>query len=288
MSEEPEGLGLPESVDTGKVENASPEPEVDAETPESEAEPTPAVEADKEKADPSKPDNEFGKRIKQLTDKVRSGKQAHTAETFELRQEIDRLNTQLKDRPKTQEPLKTLEDFEFDEAKHRTYLDERTASIAEKAAENAVGKVQTQIESGQVDQGFKAREATFESTVDDYADAVYGLDANGQMKWAASAGMSDELKLSEIGPEMAYHLAKNPEIASELAQLSPRETVRRMTLLEADLRTEMSKKSKSVTEAPDPPPKIPSGDAGLEKKIDDPGLSDSEFAKMRRKQIANR
>jgi len=281
VSEEPEGLGLPESVDTGKVENASPEPEVDAETPESEAEPTPAVEADKEKANP------FEKRIKQLTDKVRSGKQASDAQIFEQRQEIERLQTELGSRPKVQEPLKTLEDFEFDEAKHRTYLDERTATIAENAASEAVGKVQTQIESGQVEQGFRAREKTFESTVDDYADVVYG-ETDGQRNWAASAEMADELRISEIGPEMTYHLAKNPELASELSTLSPRETVRRMTLLEADLKSEKAKTSKTVTDAPDPTPKLPSGDAGLEKKIDDPDLSDKEFAKMRRKQIANR
>ncbi len=276
-----------ESLDTEKVESASPETEVDTEVQESEAESTPAVEPnDKEKSDSPKTDDGFGKRIKQLTDKVRSGKQAHDREAFELRQENERLQEQLKSRPAIQEPLKTLEDFEFDEAKHRTYLDERTATIAENAAASAVGKVQTQIESGQVEQGFRARETAFESTVDDYADAVYGLDANGQMKWSASDAMSDELKLSEIGPEMAYHLAKNPEIASEIAQLTPRETVRRMTLLEADLKSERAKTSKTVTDAPDPPPKIPAGDKGLEKDPSD--MSDKEFAKWRGKQIANR
>lgn len=281
MSEEAEGLDLPESVDTGKVENASPEVEVDAESQESETESTPVVEADKEKAD----SNAFGTRIKQLTDKVRSGKQAHDAEMFEVRQENERLQKELSSRPKTQEPLKTLEDFEFDETKHRAYLDERTATIAESAASNAVSKVQTQLESGQIEQGFRARETAFEAEVSDYADVVYG-ETNGQRTWAASAAMTDELRLSEIGPEMAYHLAKNPEKASELSALTPRETVRQMTLLEADLRSEKAKKGKSVSKAPDPPPKIPAGDKGLEK--DPADMSDAEFAKWRGKQIANR
>ena len=280
MSEENEGLDLPESVDTGKVENASPETEADAETQESEAESTPAVEPDdKEKS------NSFGERIKELTDKVRSGKQASDAQIFEQRQEIERLQSQLKDRPIVQEPLKTLEDFDFDEAKHRTYLDERTATIAETAASEAVGKVQTQLESGQIEQGFRARETAFESTVKDYADVVYG-ETNGQRNWAASDAMTDEIRISEIGPEMAYHLANNPETASEIAGLSNRETVRRMTLLEAELKSEKAKTGKSVSEAPPPPPKIPSGDKGLEKDPSD--MSDGEFAKWRRKQIANR
>ena len=276
------------SVEDTSVESASPDTEADAETQESEAESTPAVEQDdKEKSDSQKTGNAVGKRMKVLTDKVRSGKQAHEAESFELRQEIDRLNTQLKDRPIASEPLKTLEDFDFDQTRFDTYKDQRIATIAENAAESAVGKVQTQIESGQVEQGFRARETAFESTVDDYADVVYG-ETNGQRNWAASAEMADELRLSEIGPAMTYHLAKNPELASELASLSPRETVRRMTLLEADLKSEKAKTGKSVSNAPPPTPTIPSGDAGLAKKIDDPGLSDSDFAKMRRKQIANR
>ncbi len=265
------------------VESASPDTEADANTQESEAEPTPAVEPDKEKAD----SNTFGTRIKELTDKVRSGQQAHDSAMFEARQENERLQKELSSRPQTQEPLKTLEDFDFDETKFNTYKDERTATIAANAASNAVSKVQTQLESGQIEQGFRAKEKAFEATVDDYADAVYG-ETNGQRKWAATHEMVDELRLSEIGPEMTYHLAKNPELASEISALSPRETVRRMTLLEADLKLERAKTGKSVSKAPPPTPKIPSGDAGLAKKIDDPGLSDAEFAKMRRKQIANR
>ncbi len=94
--------------------------------------------------------------------------------------------------------------------------------------------------------------------------------------------------MSDIGPEMTYHLAKNTELASEIAILSPRETVRRMTLLEAELKSEKAKTSTSVSKAPPPTPTIPSGDAALAKKIDDADLSDAEFEKMRRKQIANR
>ena len=279
MSEETVEVSKDTSIDTS-VESASPDAKVDAKAPESEAESIPAVEPnDNEKS------NSFGERIKELTDKVRSGKQASDAQIFELRQENERLQKDLSSRPATQEPLKTLEDFEFDETKHREYLDERTATIAEKAAASAVGKVQTQIESGQVEQGFRARETAFESEVSDYVDVVYG-ETNGQRNWQASPEMADELRISEIGPEMTYHLAKNPELASEISSLSPRETVRRMTLLESDLKSEKAKVSKSVSEAPDPPPKIPSGDKGLEKDPSD--MSDSEFSKWRRKQIANR
>ena len=266
------------SVDTS-VDNASPEPEADAKTQESAAESTPAAEAGDEKANP------FEKRIKQLTDKVKDGKHASDATIYELRQENERLQGELKSRPKIQEAAKTLEDFEFDEAKFSQYKDERTATIAGDAASEAVSKVQTQIESSQIEQKFRAREAEFASTVKDYEDVVYG-EIGGQRKWSASPEMADEMRLSDIGPELSYHLAKNPAKAAELSVLSLRETVRQMTLLEAELKSEKSKTSKSVSDAPPPTPKIPAGTEGLDK--DPADMSDKEFAKWRGKQIANR
>lgn len=261
------------STDTS-VENASPVVEVEAKTPESEAESTPAVSEDDEKT------NRFGDRIKQLTDKVRETKLASDTRASELLAENERLKEQLSSRPKTNEPLKTLEDFEFDDGKYRVYLDERTASLAEAAASEAVQKVQTQLESSQHESQFKSRESKFEAEVKDYQKVVY------EGEWPASEAMAAELRLSDVGPEMAYHLAKNTEVASEIAALSPRETIRRMALLETQLKTERSKTGESVSKAPPPVPAIPKGEGGLEK--DPADMSDSEFAKWRRKQIASR
>ena len=109
------------SVDTGKIESAKePEPDkVDAE---------PEVVEEPEK-------DSFGNRIKELTDKVRTNKQESDAQLFEERAENERLRKELESRPVIQEAAKTLEDFEFDEGKYRTYLDERTHEIATKAGE---------------------------------------------------------------------------------------------------------------------------------------------------------
>ena len=255
------------------VDNASPEAEADAKTQESEAESTPAAESK----------DGFGKRIKELTDKVKDGKRTSDATIYELRQQLQAVNDELDTRPKIQDDAKTLDDFEFDETKYRTYLDERTAKISKDAVAVGLTEVQTKIEAGQVEQKFKDREGKFSGTVSDYDEIVYG-----GKHWKPSDAMAEEVLLSDIGPEMAYHLAKNPEKAAELSNLPPRETVRQMTLLETELKSEMSKTSKSVSDAPSPPPKIPSGSAGLEKKIDDSDLSTEEFAKMRRKQIAKR
>jgi len=229
----------------------------------------------------------FGSRIKELTDKVRTVKQESDAQLFEERAENERLRKELDGRPAVQEAAKTLEDFEFDESKFRSYLDERTHDIATKAGEAAGSKFQTQANAQQVESGFRSKEAEFEAETKDYSSVVYG-EVNGQRSWQASATMADEIRLSDIGPQLGYHLAKNPDLAAEISALSERAAIRRMTQLESSLKSEMSKKPKTVSDAPPPPPQVKSGDAGLSKNIDDPGLSDAQFAKMRRKQIANR
>jgi len=265
------------SVDTS-VENVPPAPEADAKNQGNEADSTPAAVDGEEKSNP------FEKRIKELTGKVRSVKQASEAQLFEIRQENERLQKELSSRPEQIEAPKTLEDFEFDDGKYRTYLDTRTADIATSAAKNAVWQVETQFKASQREQEFTSREHKFESEVKDYSDVVYGSD--GVMTWAASDAMADEIRLSDLGPDMAYHLAKNPDKALEISKLSERDAIKRMTMLEFELKTEKAKVSKSVSEAPPPPPKIPSGDQGLDK--DPADMSDADFAKWRRKQIAKR
>lgn len=253
-------------VDTGEVNVPG---EVDAE---------PEVTEEPEK-------DSFGGRIKELTDKVRSNKQESDAQLFEARTENERLQKELESRPLVQEPLKTLEDFEFDESKYRNYLDERTHDIATKAAESVGSKIQTEHGSRQILASFRAREAEFTLNTKDYESVVYG-EVNGLRSWGASDAMADEIRISDVGPQLSYYLAKNPDIAAEIHALSHDETVRRMTLLGSSLKSEMSKKSKTVSDAPPPTPKIPSGEQNLSK---DPGkMSDSEFAKWRRKQIASR
>lgn len=280
MQDEEKEVSEDTSKDTS-VEDASPDTEADAETQESEAESTPAVSEDDEKQD------RLGKRFKQLTDRNRSDKQESDAKLFELRQENERLTQALKERPLTPDPLKTIEDFDHDETQYREYLDKRTTTIAENAASEAVGKVRTEIESSQTEHGFRAKETTFESTVDDYEDAVYGLDANGNRKWAASDAMTDRIRLSDIGPELAYHLAKNPGTALEIANLNRDDAVAQMTILEASLKSEKAKGSKTVSDTPPPPPKLPSGETALEKGYHE-DMSNAAFNKMRRKEIANR
>jgi hypothetical protein len=257
--------------------------EADAKTAKSEsveenaAESPPAVEeTDDKKIDPVKKD-EFQGRIDKLTRNFRESERTAS----QLQEENAKLKKQLADAPR--EPTKSLADFEFDEDKYRDYLFTEAETRAEKVALKAVEGFQEQTKTSNAEEDFDRREKVFADTVKDYDATVHVYD--GSLK--ISPVMATEIKESEIGPEMAYFLGKNPDISAEIAKLPERAAIRRMTLLESELESEKTKAGKKVSDAPPPPPKIPSGDAALEKGYSE-GISDAEFAKLRRKEIANR
>ena len=275
------------SVDTAAADEPTEvETEVNelVEKPENEADPSPADEENvDERIDPTKDSENVKQRIDKLTENYR-GEQRAGAEK-DLR--IAELEKQLADAPKETEPLKTLDDFEFDQGKYFEYLATRAEQRAVDAAEKVAKDYQAQARTESRQDAFKAREAEFSKTVDDYQEKVYG-EVDGQRTWRASDTMAREITLSEMGEQVAYHLACNPDIAAEISVLSERETVRRIALLESTLITEKAKaKPNKVSKAPPPPPKLEAGEAGIRSGFHE-DMTDKAFDALRRKQIANR
>lgn len=107
-----------------------------------------------------------------------------------------------------------------------------------------------------------------------YADydeiVVKGADPDpttGEAKWACSPLLALGIKTSDFGPDIAYHLASNPEESVRIAQLSPLEQAKEFGRME--YRAEMEAKAdgrltgdgtastttKKQTNAPEPPPR---------------------------------
>ena len=214
-------------------------------------------------------------RIDKLTRNFRQAER--TAAQFQ--EENADLKKRLADAPR--EPHKSLADFDHDEDKYRDYLFDEAESRAEAVALKAVQSIQEDTRTSTAEEDFGRREKVFASSVKDYDDTVY------DKSLSVSPVMASEIRESELGPEISYYLGKNPDISAEIAKLPDRAAVRRMTLLEVELSSERAKAAKKVSNAPPPPPKIPSGDAALEKGYGE-DMSDAEFAKLRRKEIANR
>ena len=263
--------------------DASPEPEVEpveteveaaeAEEQESEAESPPADEQNVEKkSDP------FQERIDKLTRRFRETERDLDQVAKERDEALRRLRA-LDTAPRTES--KTLKDFDYDEDAYREYLFSEAEKRAEGAAKRVVDGYETGKESDRVLEEYHSRERTFASTVEDFDSVVY----DESLK--ISPVMAAEIRVSELGPELAYHLGKNPDVASRISALSERAAVREMVKLETKLQTAKDTKGKEVSDAPPPPPKkVKSGDPGTEK--DPAKMTDTEFRKWREKQIAAR
>ena len=68
-----------------------------------------------------------------------------------------------------------------------------------------------------------------------------------------SDAVMDELRDSELGPQLAYHLDRNPDVAEKLNAMSPRQAAREIGRLEAKLLSTASASPEPQVDAPQTP-----------------------------------
>lgn len=112
--------------------------------------------------------------------------------------------------------------------------DEQRAKAAEGAAVEAKA------------QAWAERQDDFRAATPDY-DAVLGAS-----KLQVSPHVVDTLLDSDAGPELAYHLAKNPETVKRINALSPLAAAREIGRIEASLSTPAAPRTKPSSNAPAP------------------------------------
>ena len=97
----------------------------------------------------------------------------------------------------------------------------------------------------------------------------------------------EAIKESDMGPEIAYHLATNVDEADRLGKLSPLAAVREIGKIEAKLSAPLSQpKTKQVTQAPEPIKPTPSQASSTKKTLDE--MSTDEFMAARNAELAKR
>jgi hypothetical protein len=102
----------------------------------------------------------------------------------------------------------------------------------------------------------------------------------------ASPAVEEAILYSDIGPDLQYHLAKNPQEAMRLNSLPPILAARQIGIIEARIAAEKAARKAAppappaVSKAPDPI--TPVGGRGVV-EVDPSKMSDKEFAEWRRK-----
>lgn len=249
-----------------------------------ESSPAPEVEAEEPKP------KGVAKRIDELTRNWREA-QRQNERLLDL---LSQRNTPAQpDAPKQEAPqqqVKTLADFNFDEPSYQKYLIQHATEQARAVAREEARKEREEQERATRQQqriaGWQERAKAFAATTEDFEEVAYAA--------PISDGVAALIQDLEEGPEVAYHLGKNPAEARRISQMSEAAAGIALGKLAAQLafeRKTAEEAKKRVSQAPPPTPKIEGLNSGPAIRPDSPesdNLSMSEWMKARNKQVQNR
>lgn len=186
------------------------------------------------------------------------------------------------------EPVKTLADFNYDEAQFATYLRDQAVAEARRAAADALREERERETAQRREQSFKERVDNFKKSAPDFDDLVLR-----NRSLPITADMAQVIRESEDGPAVAYYLGKNPGEAARIAQLGTVAAARELGKIEARLAFEREQASKpvvtpkpAVSQAPPPPPKIEAAEPEVEKDPDK--MPVDEWLRWRNKQLSRK
>lgn len=152
--------------------------------------------------------------------------------------------------PATAAEKPTREAFDFDEERYEDAMFEWRLKQREQKTE--LTKAQQQIQEAR--ERFVEAQEEFAASHEDYDDVV----SNPALH--ITQAMALAVHESEIGPQIAYHLGKNPAEAARIAALSPLSQAREIGRIESKLTAEGAKprppKPTKTTSAPPPPPTV--------------------------------
>ena len=264
----PESGSFPASV-TPDVEDVAPDTTPDVAEEESE---TPET--------PEKPKGGFQRRIAELVEQRNEERRAREATERRLDQLVEMMMTRQEPEKAPEPPqMPTLEQHEYDEKKYQAALIDYAKAEARREAQEAL-KADRAEQAAQARQTtFKSREAEFAKATPDYQSVVYDPAA------PISQTMAEIIAESDLGPQLAYHLAKNREVAQSIYRLPPVAAARELGRIEAKL-SQPKPEPPRVTSAPPPPPKVEAVEPEVERDPDKMNMRD--WLKWREKQISKR
>lgn len=266
---QPESGDFPAS-DTPEMENVAPDTTPDV-----------AEEAEDEQPPQDKPKGGFQRRIAELVSERNEYRRMLEQDRRRLDQLVELVAGQRQvapESPKAEPTPPTLEQAGYDEQKYQQALVEYARAEARKEVQQTLRQEREQAQAQTRQESFKTREADFAKQVEDYADVVYDPTA------PISQTMAELIAESDVGPQLAYHLAKHREVAQAIYSLPPVAAARELGRLEAKLATPEPKSSPAIPKAPPPPPRVEAIEPEVERDPDK--MTDAEWLKWRNKQLS--
>jgi hypothetical protein len=125
-------------------------------------------------------------------------------------------------------------------------LAERQAAEAEEAQ---------QAYAKEVFDSYNERVAEFAAEHEDFSEVLSSLSERVVIPQEASVAIYE----AQNGPEISYYLARNPEKAEKLMEMSPAQTVMEIGRISAALETQAAVAKRPASKAPPPPAQVGSG-----------------------------
>jgi hypothetical protein len=180
----------------------------------------------------------------------------------------------------TQKPLPKLADFDFDEPAYQAAIAAHFRTEAREAARDEFRKEQAQLTEQQRAESWRKRQAEFAAKKPDYEEKAFYAPITKEV-----AAIVMDL---ESGPAIAYYLGEHPDEARAISAMGERQAAVAIGRIEAKLEKPPAPAPapKPVSKAPPPPPQIEAVEPAVSK--DPSEMTDAEFAKWRKRQIAQR
>lgn len=245
-----------------------PEPEPDPDEYEEEDEENGEEQVEEQPPPPAKKTGGFQRKIERLTRQVQ-----------ELSERERRLLAGVQQQPPVDRAPRP-EDFPDDyEAYDNARIEYRVAQALE-SRERQFHQQRLAQEQAQQIQDWHTRVGQFKATTEDFDDVLETVDHIEIPRPLQQAIMEDEL-----GPRLAYELARNPERFEKIARLSPVGAIKALGEFKAGLNTAKAAppQRKPVSNAPEPIRPVANGSSGTAHKPLDQ-LPLSEYIRVRNKQ----
>ena len=264
-------------------------PAADAEAQKSDKQETPAP-----GAEDKKPDSDGQQQSEQRRESRRARARAEQArqlgraeaERDFYKQQLEKAQQPSSDAGKQDAGEPKRENFEsyeaYLDARADWRADQRAKQTPERSRQEAPRQERQDQRQAADDPSAKAwgeREQKFSKETKDYTESVTDyLEADlGQLSMSARQAIVD----SEVGPQLLYHLSKNPAVHDRIAGLSGARQVAELVKLEDELTKPAAKKT---TDAPPPPNPLPGGKSAGNGFNEN--MSDADYRALRKAQGA--
>lgn len=217
--------------------------------------------------DTKKNSSGFDKRVSKLTKRAKDAE--FEANYWKMKAlEVD--NKSAVGKPEVQEPRKPT--F-ADSGDIEIYAEQMAEWTAQKAVRAALAERDTRRSQDKVQTSFATRVNDFIATHSDYNDLMRAAD-----DVPTTPEIMEVIQTSDVGPAIAYHLAKNHDLVHKLNSMSPLKRMLELGKLEDKLSVKSAAPKKEVSKAPVPNKPV-TGKVQSNKKLED--MSPAEFIAFR-------